>query len=62
MKGSAINQTQKDLFRPLLRDFHLYNLGDETLVLAWIVNPHRQYFFSTNFLATLRILSIFANG
>lgn len=91
MKGITINQTQKDLFRPLLRDFldtkqelfllaeaidwqyfeqsfspyysavgqpampiwlmvevhilkHLYNLGDETLVLAWIVNPHIQYF------------------
>lgn len=91
MKGSAINQTQKDLFRPLLRDFldtkqelfllaeaidwqyfeqsfapyysavgqpampirlmvgvhilkHLYNLGDETLVSAWIMNPYMQYF------------------
>jgi IS5 family transposase len=23
---------------------HLYNLGDETLVLAWIMNPYMQYF------------------
>jgi transposase, IS5 family len=91
MKGTAVNQHQKDLFRPLLRDFlnpqqelfllaeaidwqyfeqsfapyysavgqpampirlmvgvhilkHLYNLGDETLATAWIMNPYMQYF------------------
>lgn len=42
---------------------HLYNLGDETLEKAWIMNPYMQYFcgrvfFDTNFLVTRVILFI----
>ena len=91
MKGTLPDQSQRELFRPLLRDMidprhelalladridwdyfeqefsplyaavgqpgvpirlmvgclmlkHLKNLGDETLVKAWIENPYMQYF------------------
>ena len=91
MIGKSPNQNQRELFRPLLKDFinmnhelvllaekiawsyfekefsplysdrgqpampirlmvgnlllkRLYNLGDETLVQAWVMNPYMQYF------------------
>ena len=91
MLGKSVNQSQKNLFSPLLIEFidrghelvllgnkidwkalerefaplysttgkpampvrfmagclmlkHLYNLGDETLAKAWIMNPYMQYF------------------
>ncbi|MCX6230360.1 MAG: transposase [Bacteroidetes bacterium] len=91
MIGKSKDQTQRDIFSPLLSDFidtghelvllankidwkyfekefsslystvgqssmsvrlmvgclmlkRIYNLGDETLVEAWIVNPYMQYF------------------
>ena len=42
---------------------HLYNLGDETLEKAWIMNPYMQHFvagfsLNTNFLVTRVILFI----
>ena len=40
MKGSAINQTQKDLFRPLLRDF--LDTKQEVFLLAEAIDW--QYF------------------